>query len=893
MERSVFELEQALKKWRCRLQKNQTLSSAQLDELEDHLRELFAEERAGAFSPRETFRRALMRLGQAASLEKEFRGELGRSLSWWRKLLSHAPGLHELRYGIRRLLHHWAFSLSAILILALGIGANTAIFSVVNAVLLRPLPFLNPERLVRVWAVEPERESYEGAFSFPDLVDWSARSRSMTAMGLYTTLISDLVLTGEGSARELDTAYVTPGFFRTLGVMPEIGRGLLAPREDTEAREIVLSHDFWTEQFAGDETVLGRKLLLNNEPYEVVGVMPPDFQFPNGSIQIWCYLGVIPQGSAPWKLRQVRFLAAIGRLREGVTIPQAEEELGGIARQLSQEFQDANAGITAAHLEPLVQVIAGERVRDSLTVLAAAVGFILIIACANVANLVLAKGVTRRRELAVRMALGASRARVVSQLITESVLLATLSGAVGVLLAYGSIPLLVAYASEFLPRSGEIRPDSSLLGFALILSIASGILFGLAPALTASAGQPQQDLHAGGRGASEAGKWLRYGLVVSEVALAVILLVGAGLLLQSVWQRLRIDPGFEPEGLLTATLTISRSNYRQKSQYQSFYDRALERLRANPEIAGVGTLRYFPTHGVGEQIECRAVGEEAPEEGRNRTAYLLQASPNVFQVLRTPLLAGRTFLETDSGSAPVVLVINRSLALQAFSTVQAVGRFLTLQGNSLEVVGVVEDIRQVSLDEPPLPTIYVSQAQNPRRGMAFLIRSRSPDKPLESFVRDVFRDLDPNQAISEIAPASEVLRRSIAWPRLFSRLLVAFAVLAALLAVLGIYSLIAYSVNRRAREIGIRMALGADPGTTRCMVLFQGLRPVALGVVLGLAGALALSGLLRSLLFGVQAADPPTYLGVALLVALVALPACLIPAIRATRVDPVQALRQE
>ena len=589
----------------------------------------------------------------------------------------------------------------------------------------------------------------------------------------------------------------------------------------------------------------------------------------------------------------MRFLEALGRLRDGITLAQAEEELGTIARQLASEQAGTDSSITAANLEPLDEVILGGRVRQSLVVLFGAVGLILLIACANVATLFMAKGITRGRELAIRVALGASRGRVIGQLLTESMLLAAVAGLLGILIAYLGVQALASAAAQYLPRAGEIRPDRVVLGFNLGLSLLTGILFGLIPAFTSPSSNPNQELHPGGRGHSESRRWIRSGLVVAEVALAVMLLVGAGLLLRSVWERYQVDPGFETDGLLTATLTISRSNYPERPQYLAFYRAAMERLAAHPEVVSVGSLRYFPMRGMGEQRSWEAVGEELPVPGQEREAFLLQASPGVFRTLRTPVLSGRAILATDSGSSPTVIVINRTLAERAFSTDQAAGRFLELNGQAFEVVGVVGDIRQASLEEPAPPIIYISQEQNPRRGMSFVLRGRSEIRRLIPVVREIFRELDPNRAVTEIAPAAQVLRGSVALPQLFANLLVGLAALAAVLAALGIYSLIAYSVSRRSKEIGIRMALGADQGKTRWMVISQGVRPVILGRLLGLGAAYLGGRLLANLLFGVSGSDPITYLGVTMLTVLVAIPGCLLPAYRATRIDPVDALRHE
>jgi len=795
---------------------------------------------------------------------------------------------------VRKLVRAPGFTLVILLTLGLGIGANTAIFSVVNSILLRPLPYPSSHRLVRVFQASPDRNSSRGSFSLMDGRDWAQRSGSLESLGLYSTLAGGLVFTGGDEARVVETAYVTPGFFETLGMAPLHGQILPPEEEYGDNRLLVLSHGYWLREHGGDPNAVGRSLDMEGQMYRVVGIMPPDFAFPSPEVEAWTFLTVIPEASIPLHNRGVRFLNAVGRLGPEISREEAEAELSSVARGLEEEYPEVNTGIVQAALVPLQEFLVGD-VRLALLVLLGAVGFILIIACANVANLLLARGIGRGQEMALRGALGAGRPRLLRQLLTESVVLGLLGGGIGVLISVLGVDLLVKGSAGLLPRAWEVQAHGEVLLFSLGLSLLTGLAFGLLPALAGSRVGLSQELKDGSnRGSTASGQGrLHQGLVVAQVAVAVLLLVGAGLMVRSLERLRSVDPGFDPEGLLAVSLVLSDSRYTERADYMGLYHRILEQYRALPGVEGVGVIRYLPFHGSGETLGYTVPGTAAPPPGQEPRAWMLQVDEDLFDVMGIPLLEGRSFSADDQPEGPMVLVINRTLARTAFPNGGAVGGVLQVGGGEARVVGVVGDVHQENLRDAPRPTVYIYQEQLPRIGMTFVLRTTDDPLQFAADARRVVQELDPDQPISSIQAVEEVVYGSTAQTGFFAFLLGAFALLAFILAVIGIYGVVAHLVARQLNEVGIRMALGARPFEATKVIVRRGLAPVLPGLVLGVFLAFLLTRFMQGLLFSVTTGDPFSYLGGAVLLAAAAVAATLIPAIRAMRVDPARLLRYE
>ncbi len=800
--------------------------------------------------------------------------------------------LQDLRHGARQLRRARGFTAIAALTLALGIGGTTAIFTVVRGVLLRPLPFPSPDRLVRVWPAAPRDGQARMGFSVPDFEDWAAHSRSLVSLGLYSTIPSDVVLTGRGQAEALPTAHVSAGFFETLGVPAELGRTLLPVEEKGANHVIVLSDAAWRTRFGADPGLVGSRILLAGVPYTVVGIMPPAFGFPSHDIEAWVFLSTVPQSSIPLQLRVVRLLSAVGRLRPGVSVAQARAELSGVARALAAEHPQTNADLTAATVQPLREAMVGD-VRLALLVLLGATMLILLIACANVANLVLARGTARRREVAVRAALGAGRARLLRQLLVENLLLGLVGGALGLVLAFWGVAALLARADGLLPRAAEVRPDAQVLLFALVASLLTGLLFGLLPAWGASRPRLASVLREGGRGATAAHGRARRALVVAEVALSLVLLAGAGLLLRSLWSLRSVDPGFATADRLVVTLTISDVKYPTRPGYMAFHHELMRRLGALPGVRAVAATRFLPLDG-GVEDHGWTVPGSGVDPDRNPSADLIQVTPGFFRTMGIPLVRGRAIEEQDRADAPLVLVINRTLARAAFGAADPVGHTIDFGGGGpLPVVGVVGDVRQRELRAPPPPIVYVAEQQTPRRALTYVLHTTGKALALAPAVRRIVADMDPDQPIARITSLEGALSESITTPRFLATLLATFAALALLLAALGIYGVLSYQVRQRTHEIGIRLALGARAGDVVGLLIRQGMAPVALGLAAGAAGAVLLTRLMSSLLFAVAPDDPATLAAAAALLGAVALAAVWIPARAAARVDAVRTLGVE
>jgi putative ABC transport system permease protein len=815
--------------------------------------------------------------------------------------------LQDLRYAARRLLRSPGFTAVALLTLALGIGANSAIFTVVHGVLLRSLPFAEPEALVAFGTVQPGEAPRAGSLSPPDFM--SLRDQATGAGSGSPGVLADAVafvygaaaLTGEGEPQRVEAAWVSAGFFEIFGAAPVLGRSFTAdenrPGDDDVA---VLGHGFWLQAFGGDPGVVGRTVTVNGVSRTVVGVAPPGFDFPDRRV-LW---SPIPYGetfsSETAVNRRAQYLSVVGRLRPGVSVAQARAEVTAIAARLEAEFPETNTNVTLAML-PLREVVVGE-VRTPLLVLLGAVGFVLLIACANVANLLLARAAARQSEMALRTALGAARGRLVGQLLTESLLLGLLGGALGLLLAYAGTDLLLALRPEGIPRLDDVGVDATVIGFTLAVSLGTGLLFGLVPALHVTRADLTAVLAEAGRGGpvGRQGQRTRSLLVVAEVALAVMLLVGAGLLMRSFLQLQQVDPGFRPEQALATQLSLPARSYPDDDRRAAFYGALIERLEALPGVTSVGAVNVLPMSDDRMVINFAVRGREPLPPGEQPTLDVRLATPDYLRAMGIPLLRGRAFSDRDRADAPQVALINEAAAQRHFPGEDPIGQFIRLGWGRAEgefaggeVVGIVGDVRQLGLADDFLPEIYLPHAQAPEAQMSVVVRTAGDPLTLAGAIRAEVRSLDPNLPVGTMTTLDHVVSRSVAQPRFYLLLLGIFAAVSLTLTAVGIFGVMSYAVVQRTREIGIRMALGAAPGAVLRMVIGGALALAVGGMALGLGGALVLTRVLESLVFGVSTTDPLTYAGVAGALTAVVLLASYIPARRATRVDPAVALRGE
>ena len=799
----------------------------------------------------------------------------------------------DTRYALRTLLRSRGFTLVAVATLALGIGANTAIFSVINGILLRPLPFPHPEQLVRIWSVSRESGNREASVSPVDLDDWRAQRRVLADIGgwFYQQNGSGIDLTGQGDPQRLEAAFVTPGFYGTMGVAPIAGR---LPRDEEMVRGandklVVLSNGFWQRQYGGAQSAIGSKMLLGGDPYVIVGVMPPGFRFPSERVEVFIPYSTIPDNAIP-RIRPVRILDVVGRLKPGTTIERARSEMAAITQRLAGEYRE-DRNWDGATIAPLHEAIVGN-VRTALLVLLGAVAFVLLMACVNVASLLLARAGTRQQEISIRAALGAGRSRIVRQLLTESIVLALAGGLVGLVVAFFGTQLLLVLSRGQLPLAFEVSIDARVLLFSLAISLVTGVLFGLVPAFRASAAALQQTLREGGRGlASGASQRLRNSLVMGEIALAVILVVGVGLMTRSFMRLLDVDPGFRPERLLVVNFTISTNRH---EHYAQFYREVIDRVRAVPGVLSAGAAKDVPIRGSGERFGflppgyVLRAGEDAP------TAQIIHISDGYFKTVGTPMLAGRDFLRQERADTPWVVIVNQAFVKQFLPKGNPVGQSLRF-GDALrgDVVGVVGDIRQTAIDEPAKPTIYIDNMQNSRVRVNLVARTAGAPLAMTRQVEDAIWSLDRDQTITSVFTFDDIMNEAVARPRLLTVLLGVFGGLGLLLGSLGIYGVLAYLVNQRQREIGVRMALGAQQSDVLRLVVWRGMVLAIAGVLIGLIGAVALTRLMQGVLYGVEATDPLTFGVVALGLLAVAALASWLPARRAASVDPAVAIRYE
>ena len=797
----------------------------------------------------------------------------------------------DLRYGARGLLRQPAFTFVAVLTLALGIGANTAIFSVIDAVLLRPLPFADPDRVLILY--ETIKPAGVTAISVPNLRDWRQQNTVFECVAAYES--SAFNLGGAGGAERLPGMRVEANYFDVLGVRPQLGRTFLEG-EDEAGRDtvVVLSHPLWRDRFGADPGVVGKTVPLNGQSFTVVGVMPAALSSVLHA-QVWAPL-VFPKGEETARGSHDYF--ALGRLKEGVTPEQAREEMSVIAARLERQYPDAQAG-RGASFSKYEEEILGD-VRRPLLVLMAAVAFVLLIACTNVANLLLARAAGRQREIALRMALGAGRVRLVRQFVTEGVLLSGLGGAAGVATAWLCLDLLGRLAFAYVPRSGEIGLDLRVLGFTLLVSLATGAVFGVAPAAQALKTDVQGALKGGGKGSAQGpgGNRLRGALVVTEVAAAFVLLIGAGLLVKSFAKLRSVDPGLRPENVLTAKISLARERYRDADSARRFYERVLGRVAALPGVEAAGVTSHLPVEEFGTNGFVPVEGK-AYAPGQEPLVELRVVSPDYFRVMGVPLLRGRTFDEHDSEGSPPGVIVNEAMARTVWPGEDPVGKRVwgkpVWQG-WVPVVGVVADVKNMGLTRPPSPEFYFNYT---RAGEGLLsnvtlaVRSRQEAGALGSALKREVQAVDPGQPVYAVRTMQAALDNTFSDRRLNVTLVGTLAALALALAVVGIYGVMSYTVARQTRDIGIRIALGAQKADIHRLVLVRGAALAAAGILIGLAASFWLTRLMSGLLFDVSTTDHATYACTAALLFAVALFACLVPARRAVRVDPLVALRYE
>jgi putative ABC transport system permease protein len=797
----------------------------------------------------------------------------------------------DLRYGARMLLKNPGFTLIAIGAIALGIGANTAIFSVVNAVLLRPLPYKESERLVVLYETNPRQGSYEMDVSYPNFVDLRAQSQSFEQ--LAACLYGGMILTGKDEPARLQVVAVSADFFAMLRVKPLRGRVFL-PEEDKVggAPVVIVSHALWQSRFGGDEGLIGRQITLDGKSRTVIGVMPPNFALPPGDqTEVWMAIGTLAD---QMQNRAVHRMTAIGRLKSGVTLQQARTELATIANRIQQQYPDADPGHG-------LNVISGyesltKNARPALLTLLVAVGFLLLIACANVANLLLARAETRQKEIAIRTALGATRGRIVRQLLAESLLLAVAGGAAGLLLAAWGVDALAGSLPEDFPRAKEIGIDRVVLGFTGALSVLTGLIFGIIPALTRAKPALNETLKEGGRTGAAFGRVrIRGALIVSEVALSLALLVGAGLLIKSFWRLTQVDPGFQTDHLLTMNVTLIGEKYKLTGEVISFFRGLPARLGALPGVKAVSAVSALPISGGDGAGNLTIEGREFPP-AQTPSASFRRILPNYFSAMGIPLKQGREFDERDTGAEKVV-IINEGMARRFWPEGDAIGKRIKVGPPQnepwLTIVGVAGDVKNIGLEADARLATYEPHAQRPWSSMTLAIRTEADPLSLSAAVRGELRTMEKDLLIRPPSTMDERIRLSVAPRRFNMTLLAVFAALALLLAAVGVYGVMSYTATQRTREIGVRMALGAQSGAVLKLIVGQGLKLALIGVSIGLAAAFALTRWMEDLLFDVRPSDTWTYGAVAALLLLVALFASWIPARRAAKVDPMVALRCE
>ncbi|MGH9751529.1 MAG: ABC transporter permease, partial [Blastocatellia bacterium] len=804
----------------------------------------------------------------------------------------------DLRQGARSLFKQPTFTIVAVITLALGIGANTAIFSVVHAVLLQSLPYRDADRLVTVWEHNRQRGAAQNVINMGNFFDWKEQNRAFEDMAAFADSTSNLTTSGE--PEEIPSQIATTNLFNILGVNPILGRTFtLDDGKPGQPGVVVISFGLWQRRFGGDPQIIGRKLILSGNEATVIGVMPADF---NWHVKAGSMTRKIAEMWSPWQVgeqarqRQGRFASAVARLKPGVSFEQAQAEMNAIGGRLEQQYNEFNAN-WGVNVVPLRTQFAGE-IRLALLVLLGAVGMVLLIACANVANLLLARATGRQREVAVRAALGAGRGRIIRQLLTENLLLAGLGGLAGLTLAWWGTDLLVSLAPPDLLNLPQVELNAAVLGFTLAISLLTGVIFGLTPAFEATRLNLSESLKEGGKSAgSRRAQWLRSALVIIEVALALVLLVGAGLLIRSFARLQGVDPGFNAQNVLTMRVSLPRLKYDNDQKRIAFFRQAVAQMQSLPgvEFAGVVSFLPFaaPHAGTGVEIE----GRPKLPPGQGLVTGVMVTDANYFRAMRIPLKRGRLFTDQEATEMRHVVIINESFARTNFPGEDPLGKRVVIDmrddNQPCEIIGIVGDSKHMKLDAGVKPISYWPHPELAYSGMTFVIRTRGDAAAITSAASNVIRTLDLEQPVADVRTMESLIGTSVARARFNTLLLTIFAMVALLLACVGIYGVMAYSVAQRTREIGVRMALGASKSDVLRLVVRRGMTLALGGVAIGVIASFALTWLMKTLLFDVSATDPLTFAGIPLLLAFVALLACLIPARRAAKVDPMVALRYE
>jgi predicted permease len=860
------------------------------EEFRFHLEMRTQENIDAGMAPEEARREARRQFGNLTYLTEESREIRGGAImdTLWQ----------DLRYGVRMLIKSPGFTAVAVLTLALGIGANTAIFSVTNAVLLRALPYRDADRLVIVW--ETNQRTEQNTISPANFFDWQVQNSVFEGMAAFNDTRNSL--SGDGEPEEVPGQITTDNLFSVLGVNAMLGR-TFTPEDGKPGQNnvVVISYGLWQRRFGGDPNVIGRKVILNAVEHTVIGVLPPDVRW---HVRKNSQTGRAAELWKPWAitndLRQLRgrFICAVARLKPGATLQQARAEMSTIAGRLAEQYKQFNSGY-GVNVVPLRQQFAGE-IQLALLVLMGAVGFVLLIACANVANLLLARAAARQKEIAVRAALGAGRGRIVRQLLTESLLLAAMGGVAGLVLAWGSAEVLVSLSPPELGDFQNVEISAPVLGFTFAVVLLTGVVFGLAPATEASNIGLSDTLKEAGRSlaGNTRSRRLRSALVVAEIALALVLLVGAGLLARSFLRLRGVDTGFNARNVLTMRVALPGARYNDDAKRINFFTQALERMQTLPGVEAAGVINYTPFLGLGTLTGFEIEGRPTPPtvQAMNSTGVCV-TDQNFFRALEIPLKRGRLFTEQEVREKRNVVVINEALAKKYFPNEDPLGRRLTIPLRPppvpTEIIGIVGDVKHTGLDQQPELMSYWPIAQEPFPFMTFVLRTRGERAAVAAAVRNVVQTLDPQQPIGEVRTLASLVGDSIARQRFNMLLLAVFAAVALLLSAVGIYGVTSYAVAQRTHEVGIRAALGATPADILRLVLKQGMKLTLLGVAVGLLAAVALTRLIKNLLFNVGVTDPLTFVALPLLLASVALLACYLPARRAAKVDPLVALRYE
>ncbi len=812
---------------------------------------------------------------------------------------------HDFRFALRQIAKAPGFAMTTVLTLALGIGATTTMFSVVNAVLLRPLPFPKADRLVAVGSVDSRNPAVTNSpvsMSYPDFFDWRSQNHSFSGLAAYND--SDVTLTGAGDPKHLDGEIVSADFFRVLGVEPAMGRGVRLEDEKPGAHVVVLSHELWQSAFGSQPDIVGRSITLNNNSYTVIGVMPRGFSFPiqNPAPALWTSIGddaYDPSGDPLTGQRGAHLLSVIGRLKPGVSVAQATADVSVIAHRLTAEFPKTNSHFSAGLVIPQIDAVVGDT-RPALRILFAAVALVLLIACANVAGLLLARGSRRTWEVAVRSALGASRAQIVRQMLVESLVLSLLGGLAGIALSALLVRVVVRLLPSDLPRSGNISIDATVLAFAVGVSVLTGPLFGVLPALRVARVDPSTALRDGTRTATTGRRQhrLQNSLVIAEMAIGLVLLIGSGLLIRSFVRVLQVDPGFDRRNLLTASVELPESQYPHDRHIQ-FYDELLPRLRSLPGVVSVSAGWPLPVSVDGMHISFDIEGHPLPE-GRRNAARVSIIEPGYFKTLRIPLLRGREFQETDTAKSQPVVIVNRTFAKTYFPGEDPVGKHITPGLNDdvvkevpREIIAVVGDVKAGRLTADIVPEYYLPVSQAAVLSPRLVIRTAVDPASLIPAVRAQVAQQDKSLAVFQVHTMDDVVTRAAARQRFQALLLSCFAAVALLLSAVGLYGLLSYLVAQRTLEIGVRMALGAQRGNVLRTILSRGMSLAGIGVATGLIAAASVTTLMQKMLYGVRPLDTLTFVTVSAVLLLVALAACSAPALRAARLDPVKTLRDQ